>query len=66
MKAGDLVIKRLGRIDPYQQGTVAIVIDPDAFAKGLFLTGPLITVIYPGRQPELEAKGNFEVINEAR
>ena len=64
MKTGDLVRKRSGRIDPYQQGTLAIVIDPNAFAKGLFMTGPLISVAYPGRAPEFCSPDNFEVLSE--
>lgn len=66
MRVGDLVIKRSGNIVSHQQGTTAIVIDPKAIAKGLFCTGPLMSVVYPGRCPELESPGNFEVLSESR
>ena len=65
MKVGDLVRKRWGRIDPYQQGTVAVVVNPRAVANGLLLTGPLMSVVYPGRKPEMHKPEEFEVISEA-
>jgi len=66
MNVGDLVRKRWGRIDPYQQDTLAIVINSRAMVKGLLLTGPLVAVAYPGRSIELHKPEEFEVINESR
>jgi hypothetical protein len=65
MKVGDLVKKRWGRIDPWQQGTVAICLGPST-APGLMLTGPLIKVVYPGRRPLLYRPEEFELISESR
>ena len=64
MKVGDLVRKRWGRLDPYQQGTLAVVVDPHAVAVGLLMTGHLIKIAYPGRRPELHSPSEFEVISE--
>lgn len=66
MKAGDLVVKRWGRIDPYQQNTIAIVTNPRAIAPGLFLTGPLIEVMYPNRNPQMYSPKEFEVVSEGK
>ncbi len=66
MKVGDLVRKRWGRIDSYQQNTLAIVVNPHAITEGLLLTGPLVAVAYPGRSMELHKPEEFEVINESR
>jgi len=66
MLAGDLVKKRWGRLDPHQQGTIAVCLDPNASETGLLLTGNLVKVIYPGRTPELHRSSEFEVISESR
>ena len=65
MKSGDLVIKRLGRIEPYQQGTVALCLGPKQ-AAGLLITGPLVEILYPGYSPQLHKPSEFEVISESR
>lgn len=65
MKVGDLVRKRWGRIDPHQQNTVAVVVNPKAVASGLLLTGRLVRVVYPGRKPEMHSPEEFEVVSEA-
>ena len=65
MKAGDLVMKRWGRIDPWQQGVAAICLGPDS-APGLFLTGKLIKVVYPNRRALLYRPEEFEVVSESR
>ena len=64
MKIGDLVEKRWGRIDPYQQGTLAVVVSPQAVANGLLLTGRLVSVVYPGRKPEMHRPEELEVVSE--
>ena len=66
MKAGDLVVKRWGRIDPYQQNTIGIVTNPRAITPGLLLTGPLIEVTYPGYRPQMYSPGEFEVVSEGK
>ena len=66
MKVGDLVRKRWGRIDIWQQDTVGVCLDPCASAPGLMLTGPLIRVVYPGRKPYLYRPEEFEVVSESR
>ncbi len=67
MKAGDLVVKRWGRLDPYQQnGAIAICLEPRAIANGLLCTGRLIKIVYPGRKPEMYRPEEFEVISESR
>lgn len=65
MKIGDLIQKRWGRIDPWQQGVVAIYLGPST-APGLMLTGPLIKVAYPGKRPLLYRPEEFEVVSENR
>ena len=64
MKVGDLVRKRWGRLETYQQGTLAVVVSSNASAPGLLLTGPLVAVMYSGRSAELHKPGEFEVISE--
>ena len=64
MKVGDLVRKRWGRLDPYQQGTLAVCIDGSFVCPGLMITGPLVMVMYPGRKPEAHRPSEFEVISE--
>ena len=66
MKVGDLVRKKWGVVTSYQRDTVAIVLNPQAVANGLLLTGRLIKVAYPGRKPELRSASDFEVINASR
>ncbi len=65
MKLGDLVTKRWGRIDPHQNSTIAICLEPCAAATGLLITGRLCKVVYPGHRPEFHHPGEFEVISEA-
>ena len=65
MKVGDLVKKRWGRIDPHEQGTVAVCLGPKQ-APGLLLTGPLVQIMYPGHRPRLYNPDEFEVISEKR
>ena len=65
MKVGDLVIKRWGRIEPHQQGTVALCLGSKQ-AAGLLITGPLVEILYPGYSPQLYKPSEFEVINESR
>ena len=65
MKAGDLVQKRWGRIEPHEQGTTAICLGPKQ-AKGMLITGPLMEIAYPGRSPQLYKPSEFEVISESR
>lgn len=65
MKVGDLVRKRWGRIEPWQQGTVGVCLNPNYAAPGLLLTGRLIKVAYPGRKPLVYRPEEFEVVSEA-
>jgi len=65
MKVGDLVQKRWGRIEPWQQGTLAIYLGKDT-AKDLMLTGRLIKVAYPGRRVMYYKPEEFEVRSEGR
>lgn len=65
VKAGDLVQKRWGRIEPWQQGTLAICLGKGT-AKDLMLTGRLIKVVYPGRRVMYYKPEEFEVRSEGR
>lgn len=66
MKIGDLVQKRWGQIDPFQQGTAGLVVNVDDHSSRQF-----IMVLYPNKAFSLK-KGvqyradEFEVINESR
>ena len=64
MKPGDLIVKRWGRIEPYQQGVTAICLGPYTDHK-LLLTGPLIRVMYSGRKVEIHKPTEFEVVSES-
>ena len=64
VKVGDLVKKRWGRIESWQQGAVGVCLDPNFTTPGLMLTGPLIKVGYPGRRPLVYRPSEFEVVNE--
>lgn len=65
MQVGDLVQKRRGRIDPFQQGTIGIVVDVDNHPKY-----PFIVVSYPNKVASLK-KGvqyradEFDVVSNA-
>jgi len=66
MKVGDLVRKRWGQIDPFQQGTAGLVVDIDGIPGCQF-----IVVLYPNKKSSLKRgvqykAAEFEVINEAR
>ena len=49
MKAGDLVQKRRGQIDPFQQGTTGLVVDVDGIPGAEF-----IVVLYPNKVSSLK------------
>jgi len=66
MKIGDLVQKRWGQIDPFQQGTAGIVVDIDGHPNRQF-----IVVLYPNKSSSLKRgvqykADEFEVISESR
>ena len=66
MKVGDLVQKRWGQIDPFQQGTLGLVVDVDGHPNRQF-----IVVLYPNKVSSLKRgvqyrADEFEVINESR
>ena len=65
MKSGDLIQKRWGRIEPWQQGTIAINLG-EGIVKDLMLTGRLIKVAYPGRRVMYYKSEEFEVVSESR
>ena len=65
MKVGDLVRKRWGQIDVYQQDTIGLIvedrfIDPDLNPS---LSGPWILVMYPNRRPLAYRRQEFEVVS---
>lgn len=62
MKVGDLVQKRWGRIEPYQQGTVAVNLGVPA--HGTF--PEFIRVVYPNGKKTVGRANEFEVISESR
>jgi len=66
VRVGDLVKKRWGKIEPWQQGIPGVCLDPNFAAPGLMLAGPLIKVGYPGRRPLVYRPEEFEVISESR
>ena len=64
MKVGDLVQKRRGRIDPFQQGTTGLVVDVDGIPGCEF-----IVVLYPNKATSLKRgvqykAAEFDVIND--
>ena len=66
MKPGDLVRKRWGQIEPFQQDTAGLVVDVDGIPGCEF-----IVVLYPNKVSSLKRgvqykAAEFEVINEAR
>ena len=65
MKPGDLIVKRWGCIEPYQQDATAICLGPYT-DHSLLLTGPLIRVIYNGRKVEIHPPKEFEVVSESK
>ena len=63
MKVGDLVQKRWGQIDPFQQGTTGLVVDVDGIPGAEF-----IVVLYPNKVSSLKRgvqykAAEFEVIS---
>mgnify|MGYP001388963162 CR=1 FL=1 len=63
MKLGDLVQKRWGRIEPFQQGTAGLIVDVDGIPGAEF-----VVVLYPDslkRGVQYKA-AEFEVISEGR
>ena len=64
MQVGDLVRKKWGRIDPFQQNTAGIVIE----LNGSGWIKNYITVAYPNHSspPRLYRRSEFEVISESR
>ena len=62
MKVGDLVQKRWGRIEPYQQGTVAVNLGVPA--HGTF--PEFIRVAYPNGKKTVGRAKEFEVVSESR
>lgn len=70
MKIGDLVRKRWGRTDPYQQGTAGIVVGKHTESRGTnpAFYGYWLVVYYPGSgRPAYRYRPNeFEVISENR
>ena len=66
MKVGDLVQKRWGQIDPFQQGTAGLVVGIDGIPGCQW-----IVVLYPNKVSSLKRgvqyrAAEFEVISEAR
>lgn len=61
MKAGDLVMKRYGHVDPFQQGMPGVV-------TGEFttFTGRFLIVLYPNKCPTSYRADEFEVVSESR
>ncbi len=65
MKVGDLVRKRWGQIEVYQQGTVGLVVEDKYIDPHLNpgLSGYWILVSYPGRRPLAYRTQEFEVVS---
>ena len=64
MKVGDLVQKRWGQIDPFQQDTAGLVVDIDGIPGAEF-----IVVLYPNKVSSLKRgvqykAAEFEVISD--
>ena len=72
MKIGDLVVKRWGRIDPHQQGTLGVVTSFEAMTQygnrvNPMLSGEWVLVWYPGQAKSFKYRPiEFEVISESR
>ena len=68
MKVGDLVRKRWGKIEPYQQNTVGLIIEGRFLDPNLNpgLSGYWILVAYPDHKPYAHRPREFEVISESR
>ena len=70
MKVGDLVMKRWGRTDPYQQETVGIVVDKHVEKRGPnpAFHGYWLVVLYPGsgHSAHRYRPNEFEVVSESR
>ena len=67
MKTGDLVRKRWGKLEVYQQGTVGVVIEKKFIEpEGLnpMLSGSWILVAYPNYRPYAYRPQEFEVVSE--
>ena len=70
MEVGDLVKKRWGRTEVYQQNTAGIVVGKEVETRGLnpAFHGYWLVVLYPGSgHPAYRYRPNeFEVISESR
>lgn len=70
MKVGDLVRKRWGKLELYQQGTVGVVVAKEVEHRGHNpgLHGYWLVVCYPGSgHPAYRYRPNeFEVVSESR
>ena len=70
MKVGDLVQKRFGRIEPYQQGTVGLIVGRHVEARGPnpAFHGYWLVVYYPGSgHPAYRYRPEeFKVLSESR
>ncbi len=66
MKIGDLVIKKLGRIEVYQQGTVGICLSRYENTWNPWVNDDFIKVAYPGHPVKTYKKGEFEVVDQVR
>ena len=70
MRIGDLVEKRWGAIEPYQQGTVGIIVGEERSTHALnpLMSGCWIVVLYPGSgKPAYKYRSSeFEVKSENR
>lgn len=62
MKIGDLVMKRWGKIEVFQQDTVGIYLGK----YGSLLRADLIRVAYPGHSVGTYKKGEFQIANQVR
>ena len=66
MKVGDLVRKKFGTMEVYQQEQLGVVVDTRFVSHDFLLAGALILVKYPNRAPMPYKCGEFEVISESR
>ena len=69
MQVGDLVRKRWGKIEPYQQDTIGIIVEDktlDSLHSGPNLAGRWILVAYPNKRPYAHRPNEFEVVNKEK
>jgi len=70
VQVGDLVRKRFGRIDPYQQSTAGVIVGKEVETRGSnpMLCGQWLVVYYPGsgHRAYRYRPSEFEVISESR